>query len=157
MPTVIPDPPEKVTRSALRVLDALDRGEARLEDVYNKQRTHARKAFRGLVTVSLSCDAEGQPIPEHTFRAWARNVSQSGVSFVDLRPIKDPQILVGLGQPESLTWFQGEVVRARRVQDEFWEYGVKFVARMQPAAPAAPEKPGWKRRTQPVQPATGSQ
>jgi hypothetical protein len=68
---------------------------------------------------------------------WGRNLSRSGVSFIHPEVLKVRFVDVGLTTNGQLTWFRGEIVRTKKVEDGFWEYGLRFVARSEAAAQAA--------------------
>jgi hypothetical protein len=115
-----------------RVLDTLDRWEERLNLHYSPLRGFERKAFRSQVLIAIPPKPPA-PRPNEPFRVWARNVSQGGVSFVYRVQLDATKLFVGLlrGEQPPL-WFRGEVVRARPVHEDYWEYGVRFLERANP-------------------------
>jgi hypothetical protein len=121
---------EQQNRTVQRVLDDLDRWDERLAQHYRRQRDHERKSYRALVTVLLpqeSATATNQPT---TFQAWARNISRGGLSFVHLQRLRQNKILICLNPAHGAdNWMNAEIVRARPIQEEFWEYGVRFLGR----------------------------
>lgn len=123
------------SRTALEVLDSLDRMDRRLESFYSRSRKFERKAFRGLVTVIFptACNpGTGDGAGEFEFKAWARNISQQGLSFIHPGRISATKMTIGIGEMEGMpAWFRVDVVRAREVENGFWEYGVAIRERIQ--------------------------
>jgi hypothetical protein len=113
----------RLVKMLTRVMDTLDKWDERLSGHYAPQRKHQRNDVRLPVDVRI-------PVPgmePQAIAAWMRNVSSGGMSFVSQAKFDDKKILVGLkmdGVNES--WFHGEVMRAREVVDDFWEYGIAF-------------------------------
>lgn len=123
---------EKQIRTSQRVLDDLDRADERFQAVYSKQRSHERKALRSIVTVLIPPDPEmnnlSAPIQ---FQCWGRNVSRSGLSCLhhSTFPAKAIVICLGHAPDGNSIWFHADLVRAREVQEGFWEYGARFTGR----------------------------
>ena len=124
---------ETDSRAAVRVLDMLDRLESRTALVYEKQRGHSRSCYRGIVRIREAC--EGVEITDFNeldeCMVWGRSVSQSGLSFIYPGQREWQKIFVGIEVPgRGPTWLRAETVRSRQVTDEeFWEYGVRFLGR----------------------------
>ncbi len=61
---------------------------------------------------------------------WARNVSELGVGFIYRGRIPAKRVVLCL-DPDTggSTWLLIEIVRARQVHNEFWDYGAKFIGR----------------------------
>ena len=119
-------------RDAMRVLDALDRWDKRFESQFERQRSHDRKSFRGMLKVLLTAqNPVSTPCSRRALEAWIRNLSQGGLSFIYPGQFQDKRIHVCLNSSETGgIWFEAEVVRSRSVQDGFWEYGVLFLERV---------------------------
>lgn len=120
-------------RAALRVLDVLDRGENRLLSHYRHKRGHNRENYRKRVTILVSPDrfehaADREPVQ---FEVLARNISCSGLSFIHPGELIFDTMDVGLNVPKSPVWFTARIVRKRRVEEGFWEYGATFTGRKQ--------------------------
>ncbi|HLJ11917.1 MAG TPA: PilZ domain-containing protein [Planctomycetaceae bacterium] len=120
-------------RAAQRVLDALDRADKRLIAHYSQHRDHARKKYRGIVTVLVPPeefkpeDAIDEPV---RFDAFARNISCSGLAFIYPGELRIRNLIVGLSpSPPQINWFTAEVVRTQRAQEGFWDYGVELTGR----------------------------
>lgn len=119
-------------RAALQVLDALDRSENRLLSYYKHKRDHSRETYRKTVTISvpLDCFEHEQQIQEPPqFEVLVRNISRSGLSFIHPGELMFDHMRVGLAVSGALAWFDARVVRKRRVEEGFWEYGAAFTGR----------------------------
>jgi len=121
----IPLSPEVVNRNwkppgeddaAARVIAELDRIDAATQA--GVWRRSARHALRTAVAVT--------PAGGATVRAWARDVSQRGMSFVHRGEIEAPVMTVRIG---GVT-FEAEVARRQPAGEGFWEYGVAFRRRV---------------------------
>jgi len=120
-------------KTALRVLDTLDRWSDRLNGHHSQKRGQERKPFRNKMTVYLpgneqeSGGAEANTILE----TWPRNMSRSGAGFFCRKPIKADEVIVCLDfGEENPICFRSEIVRCRQVQEGLWEFGVKFLERV---------------------------
>jgi len=120
-------------KTAHRVLETLDRWDERLNGSFHGLRKHARSKFFSLVTVLIpASELGGQPgEPPILLKAWCRNISQGGLSFVFPRKLPADRILVGVGVEPNQKWFQAEIVRTRQVIENYWEHGVAFKSRAQ--------------------------
>lgn len=125
--------PEKLQRSAIRVLDSLDRIDDRTNDHYSTVRKHARTKFRGMVRIFVPDPEQDVVDPDNVEspRAWARSLSASGMSFIYPKELELTNFLAGLELPNGRhTWMIAEIVRKKQMaEEEFWEYGVKFRGR----------------------------
>ena len=120
----------KQDRAAQRVLDTLDRWDERLNSAYAAKRQYARNSYRTRVTVIIPAGKLAESAQPERIQAWARNISQGGLSLVHNQQITARRLIVSLNPAvESPTWFYAEIVRAREVQDGFWEHGIKFLER----------------------------
>jgi len=129
------------TKTALRVMDILDRWSARYDGHINQKRRFPRRELRTMIAVCLP-DESAAPgrftrsrseADGSTFRAWTRNLSQSGLSFLHAQKITQTSLMVGLpmhglatNSRSTVVWFEAEVIRQRQVHSGFWEYGVGF-------------------------------
>lgn len=118
---------EKQKRSAQRLIESLVRTESRLSDHYSQVRSHQRQVCRNILLIRI-------PNGENTvgFSVYMRDISASGTSFLYPGVIEAQEILVGIPVTgREPTWFQGKVVRCKQVMNEdFWDYGVKFLQRL---------------------------
>lgn len=121
---------DKQNRAINRILDTLDRLEARTSSHYSERRSHERKNFRGLIWLSIA--DVNQEYDWATTKVWSRSISQSGLSFIYPMRIYETQIRVGVPVgPDQVTWFRAEIVRHKEVAEEhFWEYGVRFLGKV---------------------------
>lgn len=119
----------KQARAALRVMDTLDKWDERVGGVYAAQRKHTRNSYRALITIIVppefgSSDAASEPV---RIQVWARNISQGGLSFIYPGKLSMKSVTLSVNSSsQTPTWFHADVVRAREVQDQFWEHGVAF-------------------------------
>lgn len=122
---------DKQKRAMKRVLDSLDSLEKRMNNHYSGQRAHERKDYRGIVWISVPNDDPTIGSSFNSVQVWSRSISQSGISFIYPFPIYQSTILVGIPvSSDQTTWFRSEIVRQREFEEEqFWEYGVKFVGK----------------------------
>ena len=118
-------------RGALRVLEILDRLDARLATHYSTLRRHPRRPFRGTATVRL---VTGQGDGPQELRVWTRSLSESGLSFICPKSLAGRRLQIGLElTPGQSVWLEAEVVRCREVAGEgFWDHGVAFRGRVAP-------------------------
>ena len=121
---------DKTNRSAQGVLDTLERWDNRFKEHYDSRRGQPRQLFRTIITVAVPPMTSRGSVP-FTFQAWARNISRGGLAFIHPGELKVANVLICLAPVQSgqSTWFSGQIVRARPVQDRFWEYGVCFKVR----------------------------
>ncbi|HBN75219.1 MAG TPA: hypothetical protein DD473_05265 [Planctomycetaceae bacterium] len=119
---------ERQKRSAQRILDSLDRGEARLQDHYTQVRNYKRASCRKVIHVRIS-NPGGEPF---AFSVFMRDVSSSGAGFIYPGPIPHDKILIGIPIPgRDDTWFEGVIARRKEfMQEGFWDYGVRFTGRL---------------------------
>jgi hypothetical protein len=75
----------------------------------------------------------GQEPDTGPISVWARNVSAFGIGFIYKGQIRARRIVMCL-DPDTggITWMRAEIVRARPVHNEFWDYGAKFLGRAAP-------------------------
>ncbi len=116
-------------RAVRRVLESLDRWSRRLENFKAETRSEARFPFRTQVTICLAEDSSlhGTCNDALKLQVWSRNLSQTGICFLHDGPIIQTRIVVYLKNGERPLLFRSEIVRSRRVDDRYWEYGVRFV------------------------------
>ncbi|QDT39916.1 PilZ domain-containing protein [Stratiformator vulcanicus] len=120
---------DKQLRASQRVLDTLDRLDARTDDHYATKRQYERRTFRGQATLLMS--TFGDDDVRRQVKVWTRSISASGLSFICPGIINGDKVVIGLDIPDKETaWFDAEIKRRRKVPDEtFWEYGVAFHGR----------------------------
>jgi hypothetical protein len=126
-------------RAAERVLEKLQRLDARIATKYGRERRHLRQAVRCVLEIHMLPKlrtSDGSP-----FRAYSVDVSQSGVGFIAPAEIYDDQVCVGVpGKEGRHNWFLAEIVRKRQVPEEmFWEYGAVLLARVDNPVPIQAE------------------
>ena len=122
--TFVPDPRTQ------EVLDKLDWWDDRNRDHHTQKRTSCRPSCRTLILVQ-SVDASGSA--GVNFKAWTRNLSQGGLSFILPRELKLQDVVITWcdDKVEPGSRLRGQVVRCRRVHGGYWEYGVEFLSREQ--------------------------
>jgi len=123
---------ERQRRTVTRILDQLDRCNARTEQHYSRIRRHERKPYRGQVSVYVPTPEQSDP-PDNrrgVFTAWCYSLSQGGMGFISPNSIELDIVVVGIHLPDGQTrWFRGNVVRKREIpNEEFFDYGVAFHA-----------------------------
>jgi len=120
-------------RAAGRVLDTLDRWSERLRGHYSQKRGQTRKPFRKKLTVYVPENEQeaGEAEDNTILETWLRNVSRSGANFIYHEPIRADEVIVcvDLGKG-NCTYFRSKIIRRRQVHEGFWEYGVKFLERV---------------------------
>lgn len=122
-------------RAAERVLEKLQRLDARTATKYGRERRHLRQAVRCVLEIHMLPNLRASD--ESSFRAYSVDVSQSGVGFIAPAEIYDDRVCVGVpGKEGRHNWFLAEIVRKRQVPEEiFWEYGAVFLARVDNPVP----------------------
>lgn len=119
---------------AVRVLDILDRWDARLQGHQNQKREFPRSKYRAQVTIYLSesNSLAGECAESMQLHVWARNISQAGLAFIYRGQIEAEKVVVCL-DPDTggRMWFQAEIVRSRQVHNEYHEYGIRFTGSAQ--------------------------
>lgn len=128
----VADYSERQRRALQRILDQMDRCNARTEQHYARLRRFVRSPYRGAVSIFLPAPDQYDPPlnGEGTFTVWSYSLSQGGMGFVSPNAFDDRSIVVGVHLPSGLTrWFRGEIVRRRQVPgEEFYDFGVQFDA-----------------------------
>jgi hypothetical protein len=126
----VADYTERQHRALQRILDQVERCNARTEQHYARVRKFERRPYRGAVTVFLPTPDQLDPPlnGQGTFTAWSYSLSQGGMGFVSLQALDERSIVVGVHLPGGQTrWFRGEIVRKRQIPgEEFFDYGVQF-------------------------------
>lgn len=116
-----------------QALDMLTLVEKRASRIYREQRAHKRIDRQGLFVVSfpeIFSEIEDKNIRE-TVTIMGRSILQSGISLVciDHIPQEKINIMLPISKPLHL-WVSSRIVRKQKIMDEFWEYGVEFLARI---------------------------
>lgn len=123
---------ERQQRTLQRILDQMERTNARTEQHYSRVRKFERKPYRGTVMVFLPTPEQSEPpFNSHgTFTACSYSLSQGGVGFITPNYLAEQTIVVGVQLPNGrIRWFRGDVVRRREIPgEEFYDYGVAFHA-----------------------------
>ena len=129
----IADYSERQFRALRRILDQIDRCNARTEPCYGPRRQFERKPYRGAVTVFVPTPERPYPPPngQDTFTAWSYSLSQGGMAFVSPSEFSERSVVVGIHLPSTqMRWCRGEIVRKRQILgEEFYDYGVQFALR----------------------------
>jgi len=130
------DRPSSSQRKLDEVQSILDRWEERLKGHHGEDRRDARQRFRGEILVHVPTrqvrTAHQVVKGSHCLRAWARNVSCNGISFLYSDKIDTVEVMICLNpQAKERQWYRGDIVRARKVQNDFWEYGVHLTGRVE--------------------------
>jgi hypothetical protein len=124
--------------AARRVLDELDRLDAREAVLFAAARKYPRHSYRGTVTIRIDEPALGIYAFEAT--CFGQSLSVGGLSFIYPAALPVRRLSVTIEMPDgSQRSFEGTVVRTRSFPDDgFWEFGVEFLRRLDPnaAAPA---------------------
>lgn len=122
-------------RAAERVLEKLQRLDARSATKYGRERRYLRQAVRCELEIHMLSSRRTSDEPP--FRVYSVDVSQSGVGFIAPAEIHDEKVCVGVpGKEGRHNWFLAEIVRKRQVPEEmFWEYGAVFLARVDNPVP----------------------
>lgn len=124
-------PDEKQDYRAERAMEILDRWAERLNGHHSQKRSHSRVPLRTeiIVYVPDKQGSAGEFTDSKSFKAWTRNISSNGVSFLYSRYVKLEHFVVGLQTGQGLIWFNAECVRCRQVHEGYWEYGVRLTER----------------------------
>ncbi len=142
----------KQSRTAQRVLDSLERWEARFRGLTVERRRHRRVPYRTVVTIYVP-DISGLPgVYSDAIDVWARNLSQSGLCFVHPTRLRSHDVVIALNPDSDRPMlFEAMIVRVREVYDGYWEHAVVFSARVDHPA-AGPAQFGAVDREQPAGP-----
>ncbi len=115
------------------IFDMLDRWDARLNGHQNQKREHTRVPFRSQILIQFPDLADFEHVSEDDaqLRVWARNLSPAGVCFLHRGSIESRKIVVCLDPDgDSQHQYLAKIVRERRLQDDFREYGAVFLQRL---------------------------
>ena len=124
----------KVSRDALRVLDSLDRWDAKFRGIPVERRRHQRVPYRALVTVYVPDFGPESALFRTALDTWARNLSQGGLSFLFPERLQAKHVVISLNpQSDEPTSFRAEILRTRQVSHGLWEHAVVFVERFEHA------------------------
>ncbi|MDA0284323.1 MAG: PilZ domain-containing protein [Planctomycetota bacterium] len=123
---------QSISKKALEVLDMLDRWDERLQEHLDTKRNRPRSKFRRRVMISLSesnsQDHEGSRAASPQIEGISRNLSQAGMALISQHVIKELNVTICLNPDEGGNQtLRGEKVSTRQVQNDFWEYGIRFV------------------------------
>ncbi len=127
------NPTDNRRAEAQAVIDILNRWDARMNGHITQKRSHERIPYAGRLCLfpfsrhgTVDADRQGLTV-------WARNVSPKGIAFVHKGHIDWRRVLFCL-DPDSgeATWMHAEIVRSRKVHNDFWDYGARFIRRAQP-------------------------
>ena len=121
---------ERDQRALDRVLQGLDRTQARADSVYGRVRRHDRLNYRATISITLP-PPQGQDFPGNLDSlpiGWAYSLSQGGVGFVSLQQIEAEMLSIALHLPnDRVKWMTGRVVRCREIpMERFFDYGISF-------------------------------
>jgi len=121
---------KQLLTQALKMLALI---EERAKRLYADQRAHQRIDYQGLVVVSIP-QKFSQAIEIYAGEMVTmpgRSLSKSGISLVCSDLIQQEEIFVKLPLNSPIhTWFSSKIVRKRKIIDDFWEYGVQFLGRV---------------------------
>ncbi len=118
---------------AAELLDMLDRWDARLNGHQNQKREHPRVPFRSRILIQFPelADFEHVSEDEAQLHVWARNLSPAGVCFLHRGSIESRKIVVCLDPDNGAQHrYLAKIIRERKLQDDFREYGVIFLQRL---------------------------
>ncbi|MCA9040070.1 MAG: hypothetical protein KDA65_06985 [Planctomycetaceae bacterium] len=125
----------RLDTDATEALDMLDRWDAKMQGHLTQKRVFDRQRFRSkaiIRTYETTNDEETNTDNKTTsIMVWSRNISQEGISFIAAEVLELGIYLIGLNpdKPNEL-WIKLEIVRSRKVHNNFWEYGGKMLERM---------------------------
>lgn len=116
-----------------KALNILALVEERAKRIYADQRAHQRIDYSGLIVISIP-EGFSKAIEIYSgemVTVLGRSISLSGISLVcpDVIPQEEIFVKLPLNSPIH-TWFSSRIVRRRKVLDDFWEYGVQFLERI---------------------------
>lgn len=124
--------PAEHQRDAERVLQILARWDEKMQGHQTQRRSKERCTYPARMAVYHHGIKSRQSLTpdEAPITVWARNVSALGVGFIFRGRIPSKRVVLCL-DPDAggSTWLLVEIVRARQVHNEFWDYGAKFVGR----------------------------
>lgn len=118
---------------AIDILEMLDRWDARLNGHQNQKREHSRVPFRSRILIEFPelADFESVSDDEAQLRVWARNLSPAGVCFLHRGSIESRKIVICLDPDgDAQHRYIAKIVRERKLQDDFHEYGAVFLQRL---------------------------
>ena len=124
---------ERDLKSAVQVLEILDRWDARLRGHHTQKREHTRMPFRSRLTLHINDSGmqAGECQEQSGISVWSRNISQSGVCFVHKGPLQADKVIICLDPDHECShWYNAEIVRSRQVHNDFWEFGAGFVSKL---------------------------
>lgn len=135
---------ESQWRAVHRILDSMDRAAQRTEKLYSRVRKHARKSYRGPLTIFIPHEEHDTPPAngqDGCCPAWSYSLSQGGVGLIALECVSVPEFWVGVQLPNNtMRWMNGRIVRRRRIPEEdFFDYGVSFAAKATETGPEGDE------------------
>lgn len=118
--------PELFEKALNRVLADLAREDNRSTQLHGKDRSYERKSI--VLKMEVVPIINGMPLLANPVPVWVRNLSRSGISFVTTSPLRCQEIGIHLLNGDAgAVWMHGQVVRERPIQDDFWEFGVRFI------------------------------
>ncbi|QDU82653.1 PilZ domain protein [Polystyrenella longa] len=124
--------PILLDKTAIEILDMLDRWSDKMRGHHSQKREYPRVSYRTRMTV-FSADSEsraGEAAENTSFTVWSRNLSRGGVGFLYHNYLENGKYLLCLDPlQEGQLWFLAEIVRSRKVHNNFWEYGAKLLER----------------------------
>lgn len=116
------------------ILSTLDRWDSRLNGRQNQKREHPRSAFRSRILVTLPDLAAIDDVPydESHLRVWARNISPAGAGFLYRGKINASKVVICLDpDADAQHNYNAKIVRTRKLQSDFFEYGAVFLGRVE--------------------------
>ncbi len=119
-----------VDRSVQQILDLVDLSDGCESDDLKKQRISPRHSFRQELSVYYIPNAEEEGWK--TSRFQGRNISRGGISMVGNCADLPREVVVLLQQGEmEPVYLQAHVVRQELIRDEWWEYGLRFLRKVE--------------------------
>ncbi|MCA9041180.1 MAG: PilZ domain-containing protein [Planctomycetaceae bacterium] len=129
---IMDQPSEKMNKTAIEVLDMLDRWSDKMAGHHTQKRQYHRVTYRTMMTVyqPYADQMAGESQESTGFTVWSRNISRGGIGFIYTGQLPLGKYLMCL-DPEQAgkLWFLVDIVRTRKVHDKFWEYGAKLLER----------------------------
>lgn len=124
--------PEKLSKIATEVMDMLDRWSEKMSGHHTQKRQYHRVAYRTMMTLYIAYgdNVAGEAQESAAFTVWSRNISRGGVGFLYHGHLTHGKYLMCLdAEQKGELWFLVDIVRSRKVHDQFWEYGAKLLER----------------------------
>jgi hypothetical protein len=128
-------------QEANRLMDQLDNWSGRSDGRSPVKRSQPRTGFRRRVYVFIPDGFQrvGHLATEYGLDAWARNISQGGLSLITFGEIHLERAIICVNPgDETEQWLHASMARRHRISETFRESGMKFEGRFEPSDAALP-------------------